>query len=118
MITRFQIAVLGVTYPPMVQSRPPTITKARIYTIEELDREEVSRYQLTVLAQDTTDQPLTGTAQIEIEVSDTNDNAPQFDKDTFTYEVPEETLLEGNIIAVIDVRTPIAVQAYIDSLPV
>lgn len=105
MITRFQIAVLGVTYPPMVQSRPPTITKARIYTIEELDREEVSHYQLTVLAQDTTDQPLTGTAQIVIEISDYNDNAPQFDKDTFTFQVLEETLPEDNIIAQISVCT-------------
>lgn len=98
----------------MVQSRPPTITKARIYTIEGLDREEVSHYQLTVLAQDTTDQPLTGTAQIVIEISDYNDNAPQFEKDTFTFQVLEETLLGDNIIAEISVSNPIVVKIYID----
>lgn len=88
----------------MVQSRPPTITTARVYTSAELDREEMSRYQLTVVAQDTTDHPLTGTTQLVIDISDYNDNAPQFDKDTFNFEIPEESLLDDDIIAEISVR--------------
>ena len=84
------------TYPPTVQSRPPTVTTARIYLTEQLDREEVSQYTITVQAQDTTSQPLTGTAQITINVLDYNDNSPLFDEDTFIFEVYEETLLENN----------------------
>ena len=84
------------TYPPTAQSRPPTVTTARIYLTEQLDREEVSQYAITVQAQDTTSQPLTGTAQITINVLDYNDNSPLFDEDTFIFEVYEETLLEDN----------------------
>ena len=81
------------SHPQTVQSRPPIVTTARIYTTELLDREATSQYQLTVLARDTTDQPLSGTSQITITVLDINDNAPVFDKATFTFSVFEESLL-------------------------
>ena len=99
------------TYPSSVQSRPPTVTRGRIYTTEQLDREEVSHYELTVLAQDTTDQPLSGTAQVTITVLDSNDNVPKFVKDTFNFEVDEETLLSdfGGAIGEISVRIIIGI---------
>ena len=77
----------------MVQSRPPTVTTARIYTSGQLDREEVSHYELVVLARDTTNQPLNGTAQVTIHILDYNDNVPQFSQDSFNFNVYEETLL-------------------------
>ena len=78
----------------------------RIYLTEQLDREEVSHYDITVQAQDTTNQPLTGTAQIVINVLDYNDNRPQFDNETYNFEVYEGTLLEdnGGIIGSINVK--------------
>lgn len=65
----------------------------------------MSCYELTILAQDTTNQPLNGTAHITISVLDYNDNAPQFDKDSFSFKVQEATLLEdsGGIIGEISV---------------
>ena len=94
------------TYPPSIHLRPPTVTRGRIYTTQELDREEVASYELTIVAQDTSLQPLSATAQLTISVLDINDNAPQFEMDVFTIEVSEETLLEGSeVITEISVRT-------------
>ena len=87
----------------MVQARPPTVTTGRIYTIGQLDREQVSQYDLTVVAQDTTDQPLSGSAQVTITILDYNDNAPEFDKDTFTFEVEEESLFEDGVVGTLTV---------------
>ena len=95
--------MLGISHPQTVQSRPPTITTARIYTIGQLDREEVSQYELTVVARDTTDQPLSGSAQLTITVLDSNDNSPEFPKDTFTFNVEEESLLDEGVIGSITV---------------
>ena len=90
----------------MVQSRPPTITTARISTIGRLDREDISHYDLTVLAQDTTDQPLSAMSQITINVLDFNDNVPKFDRDSFSFSLHEETLPGSNdIIANITVSS-------------
>ena len=77
----------------MVLSHLPIVTIARIYTTEPLDRESVSQYRLTVLGQDTTDQPLSDMSQITIVVLDFNDNVPKFEKDIFTFTVREESAL-------------------------
>ena len=89
---------MGVSHPQTVQARPPTVTTGRIYTIGQLDREQVSRYDLTVVARDTSDQPLSGSSQVTITVLDYNDNAPEFSKDTFTFEVEEESLLGDGLV--------------------
>ena len=101
------MGVLSVEYPTTVLSRSPTITRARIYTAQELDREERSSYELTILAEDTTVLPLNNTSPLTITVVDVNDNRPQFGEELFSFEVPEETLSDGGFIAEINVRSNI-----------
>ena len=94
---------MGVSHPQTVQARPPTVSTGRIYTIGQLDREQVSWYDLTVVARDTSDQPLSGSSQVTITVLDYNDNAPEFSKDTFTFEVEEESLLGDGLVGSLSV---------------
>uniref|UniRef100_UPI00398F7879 B-cadherin isoform X2 n=1 Tax=Pristiophorus japonicus TaxID=55135 RepID=UPI00398F7879 len=54
-----------------------------------LDRENVDKYTLTIQAADTKGTGLTTKATAIITVTDTNDNAPQFETKSFTVEVPE-----------------------------
>lgn len=56
----------------------------------------MSQYELTVIAQDTTDQPLIGSSQVTITVLDYNDNAPMFSQDTFDFGIEEEALIGGD----------------------
>ena len=86
-----------------VLSRSPTITRARVYTAQELDREERNSYELTILAEDTTVLPLNDTSSLTITVLDVNDNRPQFGEELFSFEVPEGMLSEGGFIAEITV---------------
>ena len=102
-LIRFRIDILGVSHPQMVQSRPPTVTVARIYTVGQLDRETMSEYDLTVTAQDTTDHPLDGSAEVRISVLDSNDNAPEFEMDSFSFSVEEESVEGEGLIGSITV---------------
>ncbi|XP_074864436.1 B-cadherin-like isoform X2 [Carettochelys insculpta] len=68
-----------------------------------LDRERVRAYTLTLQAADLDGEGLTATASAVIEVMDTNDNAPVFDPQTYTVEVPEnEAGLEVQRLTVTD----------------
>ena len=87
------------SHPQTVQARPPTVTTGRIYTTGLLDREQDSLYDLTVVARDTSDQPLSGSTQVMITVLDYNDNSPQFNKESFTFSVEEESSLGDGVIA-------------------
>lgn len=60
-----------------------------VIIMKPLDREEVDRYTLTVLAQDQGHPPNNSTATLVINVSDANDNAPMFNQSTYEAEVPE-----------------------------
>ncbi|KAF1575880.1 hypothetical protein FQV11_0004939, partial [Eudyptes moseleyi] len=54
-----------------------------------LDRERVREYTLTVQAADLDGEGLTTTALVVIEITDVNDNAPEFDPKTYEAAVPE-----------------------------
>ncbi|KAH3819069.1 cadherin EGF LAG seven-pass G-type receptor 1-like isoform X2 [Dreissena polymorpha] len=66
----------------------------------KLDRERRSNYTLTVIAVDGGFRPLTGSAVVEIEVEDINDNAPIFSQGEINVMVPENQKI-GSTIAVI-----------------
>ncbi|XP_063784401.1 protocadherin Fat 2 [Pseudophryne corroboree] len=76
-------------------------TDLSVFTIDEetgsvrteapLDRESVSRYWLTIYATDLGSVPLFSVAQVYIEVTDVNDNIPQFSKAVFYALVPENS---------------------------
>jgi len=58
----------------------------------QLDREKYPVMTFKVFAEDGDNPPLTGTAAVEIEVMDINDNAPQFTPSAFEFIVPENQL--------------------------
>ncbi|XP_036372718.1 LOW QUALITY PROTEIN: protocadherin-7-like [Megalops cyprinoides] len=62
--------------------------------VSVLDREEVQRYQFKVLAKDKGVPPLQTSATLLLHILDTNDNAPVFPQDTFTFHMKEN--LPGN----------------------
>lgn len=85
-------------YPDSHEARPPVITVGRIVTTTPLDREDVSNYSLEVVAMDISGFPLNATTRIVIEVSDENDNTPQFSQPNATFGIPEETYDEENTL--------------------
>ena len=50
-----------------------------VRTVKLLDREKVGRYSLIVAAIDNGSPPETGTASVEVTVTDVNDNPPTLD---------------------------------------
>ncbi|XP_028633737.1 protocadherin beta-16-like [Grammomys surdaster] len=58
---------------------------------KELDREEEPELRLTLTALDGGSPPRSGTAQVLIEVVDTNDNAPEFQQPTYRVQIPENS---------------------------
>ena len=72
-----------------INSQPPTVTTALVYTLRNLDREDVESYQFTITARDQTSSPLSSTAQMNVTVGDLNDNAPEFSESSYIISVSE-----------------------------
>nr|XP_012604412.1 protocadherin beta-6 [Microcebus murinus] len=65
-----------------------------------LDREEQPRLRLTLTALDGGSPPRSGTSEIQIQVLDINDNAPEFAQELYEAQVPENSPLGSLVIAV------------------
>ncbi|KRX99087.1 Cadherin EGF LAG seven-pass G-type receptor 3 [Trichinella pseudospiralis] len=68
-----------------------------------LDRERRAVYEITVLAKDKGEPPLTGRTTLVINVDDVNDNAPKFDREAYQFEVYENVpigTIVGHVLAV------------------
>ncbi|KAM8798895.1 uncharacterized protein ACNFOS_007602 [Eudromia elegans] len=61
-------------------------------TKEALDREEASRYNITITARDLGSPPLSAVKQLLVQVSDVNDNAPKSLQDHYDVYVPENNV--------------------------
>ena len=72
-----------------------------IRTVLALDYETVTLYNLTIAAIDGGSPPLTGTTAITVDITDVNDNAPQFNEKQNDVTVSENTAV-GTVIAVIE----------------
>lgn len=68
-----------------------------IVTAKPLDRETVSGYLLTVTAKDGGNPPLSDTTDVEIIVTDVNDNYPVFKQPMYGGSIPEDALV-GTIV--------------------
>ncbi|XP_077984698.1 protein dachsous-like [Glandiceps talaboti] len=66
----------------------------------DLDRETVPRYELLIHAVDGGDPPKTGTTVINITISDTNDNQPDFDPSRYSKNIPEDAVVGTSILQV------------------
>ncbi|VFV21525.1 protocadherin beta-16-like [Lynx pardinus] len=70
---------------------------------EELDREEEPEIVLTLTALDGGSPPRYGTAQVRIEVVDSNDNAPQFEQPIYKVQIPENSHV-GSLVVIVSAR--------------
>uniref|UniRef100_A0AAV2JZU2 Cadherin domain-containing protein n=1 Tax=Knipowitschia caucasica TaxID=637954 RepID=A0AAV2JZU2_KNICA len=68
----------GTIYPELVVQRP-------------LDREDQSHHTLLLTAIDGGEYPRSGSMQINVRVTDSNDNSPIFDKSSYVIEIPENS---------------------------
>ncbi|RUS90950.1 hypothetical protein EGW08_001254, partial [Elysia chlorotica] len=64
-----------------------------LLNLQPLDREDKDRYTLYVIAKDEGNPPLSGTATVNIEVTDINDNSPEFTENLYEVPVPEEAAI-------------------------
>ncbi|XP_069510266.1 protocadherin gamma-A6-like isoform X27 [Ambystoma mexicanum] len=62
-----------------------------LVTDSSLDREQVSEYNITIIASDKGNPPLSKSKTIHLQISDENDNAPLFDQLSYTAYVMENT---------------------------
>ncbi|XP_067117396.1 protocadherin-17-like [Osmerus mordax] len=68
----------GTIYPELVVQRP-------------LDREDQSHHTLLLTAIDGGEYPRSGSMQINVRVTDSNDNSPVFEKPSYVLEIPENS---------------------------
>ncbi|XP_066601005.1 protocadherin-like wing polarity protein stan [Prorops nasuta] len=69
-----------------------------ITTTKNLDRELVSGYLLTVTARDGGIPPLSDTTDVEISITDVNDNPPTFEAPQYQGSVPEDVLVGTSVV--------------------
>uniref|UniRef100_A0A3B5R458 Si:ch73-379j16.2 n=1 Tax=Xiphophorus maculatus TaxID=8083 RepID=A0A3B5R458_XIPMA len=77
--------------------------KENIYSVvvkDNLDREEVSDYDIQIKITDCGDPPLSTIKSIKIEVSDVNDNSPQFSYNILQIYIAENNVAGGSIFSV------------------
>ncbi|XP_050928283.1 protocadherin alpha-3 isoform X35 [Lates calcarifer] len=71
-----------------------------IVTTSQLDREIRSFYELTLVAKDTGEPPLSAEKTITVVVSDVNDNRPQFSLSPYTFYITENNDLAAPVFSV------------------
>uniref|UniRef100_A0A8B9SJX3 Cadherin domain-containing protein n=1 Tax=Anas platyrhynchos TaxID=8839 RepID=A0A8B9SJX3_ANAPL len=83
--------------------RPAYKNYYELVTVTTLDREETAQYIVVVTAVDTGSPPLTTTQTFTVDISDVNDNAPDFNQTSYTMFVRENNIpgvLVGAVSAV------------------
>ncbi|XP_049441893.1 protocadherin alpha-3-like isoform X5 [Epinephelus fuscoguttatus] len=71
-----------------------------VVTKSELDREQQSRYDITIVAKDAGEPALTSEKTISVFVSDTNDNRPKFSVSPYTFYVTENNPPGASVFSV------------------
>ncbi|NXF85308.1 PCDGA protein, partial [Eubucco bourcierii] len=72
----------------------------RVVTTRELDREDVSEYNVTVRAADGGSPPLQSSAVLTLRVLDVNDNAPVFSEKSYSARLPENNAAGALVLTV------------------
>ena len=68
--------------------------------VKKLDREEQEVYELTVIATDKGNPPLSSSVKLTIAVDDENDNDPKFEKEPYSLSIPENIATGKSILTV------------------
>lgn len=74
--------------------------QAFLATTGSLDRETIANYHMLLLASDGMGNSLTATANVFVTVGDRNDNSPQFDVNSFSVDIVEQTTYLSNCFSV------------------
>ncbi|KAG8439031.1 hypothetical protein GDO86_005287, partial [Hymenochirus boettgeri] len=72
----------------------------KIVTTNTLDRERTSHYNITIQATDKGSTPLLFQKTLRLEISDVNDNAPQFEKSSYVIYIPENNQPGSSIYSI------------------
>ncbi|XP_038055182.1 protocadherin-7-like [Patiria miniata] len=89
------------TFGLFVQRFVDNTISLQLEVTAELDRETRSRYLLTLLAHDGGDPPKTGSVILNVTVQDSNDNAPQFQRSSYTVSIEENAAISTEILQVV-----------------
>ena len=87
-----------------------------ITTTKRLDRELTAGYLLTVTAKDGGIPPLSDTTDVEISVTDVNDNAPTFDSVQYQGSVREDVLIGTNVLTITATDTDVGLNGRVSEL--
>ena len=79
----------------------------------QLDRENRSQYNLTLVAIDILQSSLTSRAQLIVNVLDENDNAPQFESDLYNASISEDAEIGTVIVTVVALSQDVGLNAKI-----
>ncbi|MBN3297361.1 FAT4 protein, partial [Amia calva] len=71
-----------------------------LITKGHLDRELISTYNLSITAKDNGTPPLSSFKSITVQITDVNDNSPQFTQDQYTLYLPENNVPGASIFSV------------------
>ncbi|XP_073342592.1 protocadherin alpha-3-like [Pagrus major] len=71
-----------------------------VVTKSQLDREQQSTYDITIIAKDAGEPALTSEKTISVFVSDTNDNSPKFSVSPYTFYIIENNLPGASVFSV------------------
>ncbi|XP_037833231.1 protocadherin alpha-8 isoform X17 [Kryptolebias marmoratus] len=71
-----------------------------VVTKSMLDREKKSKYDLTIVAKDAGEQPLSSQKTISVIISDVNDNSPEFSTNSYNFYVTENNAAGGSLFSV------------------
>ncbi|KAK3596478.1 hypothetical protein CHS0354_000948 [Potamilus streckersoni] len=72
----------------------------KLLVSQELDREKVAHYDLTIIAKDGGEPPLTGTLSLNVTITDINDNYPKFNATIFNVTVNEDKPVGSVVVRV------------------
>ena len=61
-----------------------------VRTTRQLDRESISKYTLVIIAQDVNLRCHKGRTELIVDVGDTNDNSPKFDRNPYQFSISED----------------------------
>ncbi|XP_051869349.1 protocadherin beta-15-like isoform X2 [Pristis pectinata] len=78
----------------------PLINYYKLVTVDQLDRENIPKYDVTLLCRDSGSTPLTSKKTMQIEISDVNDNSPRFSQSSYTAYVMENNVIGASVISV------------------
>uniref|UniRef100_UPI00398E6B72 uncharacterized protein n=1 Tax=Pristiophorus japonicus TaxID=55135 RepID=UPI00398E6B72 len=72
----------------------------KLLTREQLDRENISKHEVTITCSDSGSTPLSSNRSLQVEISDVNDNAPRFKQSSYTAYVTENNVVGASIFSV------------------